>query len=156
MKGAEHLLKSLEDDLRRLHKDSKSHKRLYRRVQTFVIVLTGATTVVAGAGAILPYLRDDYVQFAVLALSATTAAVTAWLEMRRARELWQHEREMYYQLYDIQREIKFYSAQRELTPEEEKEYFERISSILGASMSRWLSIADGSQKNRSKVEGNAG
>ena len=77
-----------------------------------VIALTAITTIVAGTGLIFPE-NGKTAQFIVLSLTAITAAVTAWAEMRKARELWQHEREVYYALIDIQREMEFVAVNSE-------------------------------------------
>ena len=62
--------------------------------------------------------------------------------MRRARELWQHEREMYYALLDIQREMDFYRTYKNLGPTEIEAYFQRISPVMGASMHKWARIQE--------------
>ena len=135
------LLEMLEKDIERLDDQSRKHKRLHRRVQTAVIALTAITTVAAGAGLVLPN-SQNISQFVVLALAATTTAATAWVEMRRARELWQHEREIFWALSDIRREVNFYSAVKELSPSEVEDFFKRISSVLGSSMHRWTGILE--------------
>jgi hypothetical protein len=75
-------------------------------------------------------------------LTALTAAVTGWAEMRRARELWQHEREVYYALIDTQRGIEFVAANRELTPKDLEEFFQKIAAILGSSSQKWARIQE--------------
>ncbi len=140
MKSIEKLREILEQDIRRFDKESQKHKRLYRRAQTAVIGLTATTAVVAGAGLILPEGSGRFVQFTVLTLASFTTAVTSWLEMRRARELWQHEREVYYALKDILREVDFYDAMGAMTPEKVEAYFRQAASILGSSSQKWARI----------------
>ncbi len=98
------------------------------------------TAVVAGAGLILPEGSERFVQFTVLTLASLTTAVTSWLEMRRARELWQHEREVYYALKDVLREVDFYEAMGAMTPEKVEAYFRQAASILGSSSQKWARI----------------
>lgn len=142
------LLEVLDEDIKRFDAQSNRHKRLHRRVQTAVIALTAATTVVAGAGLVMPANSHSTVQFAVLVLAAATSAATSWAEGRRTRELWQHEREIFWALSDIRRELNFYNAWKELTPAEVEEYFKRASSVLGASMSKWTGILAKEQQKK--------
>jgi hypothetical protein len=141
MNGIDKLLEMLNEDITSHDEQSTRHKKIYRVGQATVITLTAVTTMVAGAGLIFPN-RDNVLQFSVLSLTAATTAVAAWLEMRRVRELWQHEREMYYALIDIRREINFYNAHRQLTPAEVEAYFQRVSAVLGSSMHKWARILE--------------
>src|SRR5688500_3347899 len=120
--GAAKLLEVLDGAIKRIHDDSKRHKNTYRRVQTAIIVLTATTTAVAGAGLVLEDSRN-IIQFAVLVLAAATTAVTSWGEMKRSRELWRHERQLYWSLSDIRREVDFHRHLKELTDDEVKKYF---------------------------------
>jgi hypothetical protein len=138
----ETLSQSLMKDIKRFDDESKKHKFLYRRCQTALIALTGITTVVAGAGLILPDSSGKAIQFAVLCLTASTAVITSWGEMRRARELWQHEREVYYTLIDIQREMEFVKANRELTQADLEGWFKRVAAVLGSSSQKWARIQE--------------
>ncbi|MDA1014519.1 MAG: hypothetical protein O3A00_08725 [Planctomycetota bacterium] len=73
-------------------------------------------------------------------MTAITAALTSWAEMRRARDLWQHEREVYYALIDIQREMEFVAATKELTEADLLGFFARIAAVLGSSSQKWARI----------------
>jgi len=134
------LLAVLDDAIGRLQDDSKRHKNAYRRVQTAVIILTASTTAAAGLGLVLPQRRDA-IQFAVIVLAAATTAVTAWGEMMRSRELWRHERQLFWSLSDIRREVDFYRHMKELTDDEVKKYFGQVASLLGSSVDSWSGIA---------------
>ena len=140
--GIESLRSSLDIDITRFNDESSKHKRLHRRYQRGVIILTAVTTVVAGSGLILPTESGKIVQFAVLCLTASTAAISAWSEMRRARELWQHERDIYYRLVDIKRELVFVSANRELKPQDLEDFFKKITDVLGSSTQKWSGIVE--------------
>ena len=147
MERLEKLLDILEKDIDRFNDESKKHKRIFRSAQTIVICLTAVTTVTAGAGLLITDAAGkNIIQFCVLALSATVTGLTSWNEMRRARELWQHEREIYYALVDIRRSIDFYSTNREPTDAEIDSYFERISSVLGSSAHKWGQIQSRKEK----------
>ncbi|MHC1774028.1 MAG: DUF4231 domain-containing protein [Lentimicrobium sp.] len=140
--GIASLRTSLDADITRFNDESSRHKQLHRRYQRAVIILTAVTTVVAGSGLILPTESGKVVQFAVLCLTASTAAISAWAEMRRARELWQHERDIYYRLVDIRRELIFVSANRELKPQDLEDFFKKIADVLGSSTQKWSGIVD--------------
>lgn len=103
------------------------------------MLLTALTTIVAGFG----LLRESYmreVQFAVLVLSAVATAITSWAASRRARELWQHEREVFYALTDTLRELDFRSSVKKLELTEVEELFARCNAILGSSTTKWSRI----------------
>lgn len=141
-KGLEALRSSLERDILRFDTESGKHKRLHRTYQRGIIILTAVTTVVAGSGLILPEQSGRIVQFIVLCLTATSAAISAWAGLRRARELWQHERDVYFQLLDIKRELEFVAANRELKASDLEGFFRRIGEVLGSSTTKWKSIAE--------------
>ena len=126
--AVESLRAVLKSDISRFDQESKKHKGLHRACQTAVITLTALTTVAAGIGLIRPELSGRYVEFTVLCLSATSAAVSGWAEMRRARELWRHEREVYYALLDIQREMDFVEANSGLMPADLAGFFQSMDA----------------------------
>ena len=132
----------MKQEIARFDAESTKHKHLHRRCQTLLIALTAATTIVAGTSLVLPESSGKAVQFAVLCLTAVTTAVAAWAEIRRARELWQHEREVYYALIDIRRGIEFIAANRELTPKELEDLFQKIDAVLGSSSQKWARIQE--------------
>lgn len=140
MNQIEILQKLLQNDIDRLDRESQRHKRIYRNFQTLIIALTATASIVAGSGLILPERAGKSVQFSIVCLTALSAGVTSWLEMRRARELWQHEREIYYALVDIQREVSFFGTYKNLSEADIEDYFRRASVILGSSAQKWSRI----------------
>ena len=151
MSGLESLRGSLQKDIDRFGDESTKHKWLHRRCQTAVMVVTATTSIVAGAGLILPESSGKALQFAVLCLTTGAAAVTAWAEMRRARDLWQHEREVYYALLDIQRAIEFAAANGELTRVDLEVFFQRIAAVLGSSSQKWARIQERRDVNATSI-----
>lgn len=141
MDSTNKLRELLTDDIDRFSAESSKHKRLYRKVQATLIILTAATTVAAGLGLVIQH-HESEIQFIILALSAVATATTAWSESRRARELWQHEREVYYALIDIRRELEFRSVMKALTATEIEELFIRSALVLGSSTKKWTTILD--------------
>jgi hypothetical protein len=140
MPGIEWFRETLKEEIARFDAESTKHKKLHRRCQTGLIALTAITTIVAGMSLILPESSGKAVQFAVICLTAITTAVAAWAEMRRARDLWQHEREVYYALIDIRRGMEFIAANRELTSKELEDLFTKIDAVLGSSSQKWARI----------------
>ena len=114
MSSLDKLNEELQKGISNFSEESTRHRELYRKWQTRLIVLTAGTAIIAGAGLMMPDGSDRTIQFGVLCLAAATTGIITWLEMRRVRELWQHERQTYYALVDLQREINFYSSVRTL------------------------------------------
>jgi Protein of unknown function (DUF4231) len=142
MNGLEFLRKSLEDEIDRFSVESKKHKRIYRVSQTGIIGLTFATTIAAASGLAFDHVTAKHIQFIVLCLSALTSAISAWVETRHARELWQHERQVYYALIDVRRSLEFEAANGELSRDRLEDYFQKIASILGSSGQKWALIQE--------------
>jgi hypothetical protein len=142
MSGYETLKEMLAENIKRLNDESRRHKNIHRFSQTAIIFLTALTSIVAGSSLILPDQSSKAVQFTVLFLTSVSAAVTGWVEMRRAREIWQHEREIYYSLVDIQRELQFIVTYKKLTDEELEGYFKKIASTLSSSVQKWSQIQE--------------
>ena len=142
MKALENINDILKNEIDRFDKESNKHKNIYRNTQVGIIVLMTCTTIAAGAGLVLTNMQSHMVQFVVLCLTASTTALTGWAEMRRARELWQHEREVFYALVDIRREIQFLSSHRILSDDDLVEYFQRISAVLSSSSQKWARIQE--------------
>ena len=128
-------------EIESLRNKSDEHKHLFRRIQYSIITLTAASAVVSG----LVLLKPDGVeartlQFVVLAITTLVTAVTAYGELRRSRELWQHEREVFYALKDLHRESVFFESLGELTVEKQHEIFGRAQFVLGSSTNQWVGI----------------
>ncbi|MFM7314960.1 MAG: DUF4231 domain-containing protein [Cyanobium sp.] len=130
----------LDQDIQWFDREANAHKRIYRTCATAVIALTAATTITASLGLAVDARHARTLQFIVIALTATTTGVTAWAEMRRARELWRHEREVGYALKDIRRELSYRSATSSLTRKDVDDYFARACSIIGSSSDKWSRI----------------
>lgn len=139
MEAAAHLKDMLDGEIQRFDRESARHKHLYRRSQTAVLVLTGLASVASGIGLLVPD-RAPAFQFVVLVVASAATGITAWAEMRRARELWQHEREVHYALVDLRREMAFRESLRPLSKEDCEALFGRVQQVLGSSTHTWASI----------------
>ena len=130
----------LVNDIQSFGREADKHKKVYRACASSVIVLTAATTVIASLGLALDKVYGRAIQFAVVLLTATTTAVSAWSEMRKARELWRHEREVEYALKDILRDLDYRVAAGEFSEKYLDDCFNRAASVIGSSSSKWARI----------------
>jgi uncharacterized membrane protein YbhN (UPF0104 family) len=141
MDAAAKLGELLQADIKRFDVESRGHKQIHRRTQVSLIFLTAAITVTAGLGLLFSG-HEREIQFLVLLLSAAATATTAWSESRRARDLWQHEREVYYALVDIRRELDFRSSIETLALDEIEKLYKRAAAVLGSSTAKWSRILE--------------
>jgi|SRR5215510_1334202 len=130
---------TLEDELEELidwfDAESKSHKRLFRRLRYMVFGLTACSSALAGLALAFPTIQTGTTVVIIL----TTAAIgiaTSVEGLRKPNELWIHERTTYYSLRDLQRELN-YHASEPIDPFPPDAIFERIQSILGSSRDKW-------------------
>ncbi len=152
MDGINALRETFDREIHRLDAESSRHKQLHRRQRALIIILTAATSIVAGAGLILAESSGRTIQFCVLALAAVTAALTSWAESRHARELWQHEREIHYALVDLKREMDFRAAVRGLSETDLERYFNRLTGVLGSSTRKWVAISKAATTAPARME----
>jgi hypothetical protein len=136
----------LSDEIDRFDKASSDHKNSHRLFAGGTIFLTALSTVVAGSAPLWDSTSKLPV-FLVLSLTATSTAVAGWAELRKYRELWQHEREIYYALLDIQREYEFRASLKPLTEQDSLEVFARINRVLGSSGLKWAKITSAKTKD---------
>jgi len=134
------LRQALNRDVRRFDTEATKHKLIYRSCALVVIVLSTMTTITASLGLLLDQRYGRTIQFTVVALTAITTAVSGWMEMRRARELWRHEREVGYALRDILRDLDYRSATGEFNDHYLDQCFERAREIIGTSSVNWKMI----------------
>lgn len=138
----------LDSEIEALGVESTKHKQQFRVCQTLVIGLTGASSVVA-AWALMQSEAPKGAYFAIAIITALATAISAWLEMRRSRDLWQHERPVYHALRDLRREFEFLESIGELSVEKEKEIFRRMTQTLNQSGRKWVQVV---QKREPDVE----
>ena len=139
--AAEKLRAQLLHDIGRFNDESKKHKAIHRRAEIIVIAASALTTIISGIGLALDG-RQHQIQFIILVLSTISSAVTSWAASRRARDLWQHEREVFYALKDILRELEFRLSTRPLELSELEELFRRSGAVLGSSTAKWSRILE--------------
>ena len=106
------------------------------------IALSAAASITAGLGLLLGPTQGPLLQFAVLCLTTLGTGLGAWLEMRRTRELWQHERALHHGLQDLEREMHFRAAQGEPSDAQVEAWFQRLQQLLGTGSERWAKIVE--------------
>lgn len=131
MSALDHLIDTLKADIAQYEWDSDLHKRQHRLSQRAAFVLMFFTTVMSGAGLILPSEASSGVLFGVLCLTVATTSVTAWGEMGRAREHWQQEQGVLMALQSLLKEVEFTASYKPLTSEDLQLYFKRLMDITG-------------------------
>jgi hypothetical protein len=137
-----HLLDLVAGERAHCDRQAERHRDAYRWGQTALIALSAAASLAAGLGLLLGPAQTPLLQFAVLVLTTLGTALGAWLEMRRTRELWQHERALHHGLQDLEREMHFRGAQGEPSAEQVEAWFQRLQQLLGAGSERWAKIVE--------------
>lgn len=115
--------------------ESRKHKNLYRWLRYAVFFLTGISTLLAGAAISFKEYQTTLNLLVVMA-TATVGAITSVEGLRKPAELWILERNVYYALKDLQREIEYATSITNSTVDVEK-YFERLQQILISSTEKW-------------------
>lgn len=144
-----HLLDLVAGERNHFDEQACRHRDQHRRGQTLLILLSAAASVVAGLSLLLGSQLSPLLQFLVLCLTTTGTALGAWLEMRRSRELWQHERALHHGLQDLEREMHFRAAQGEPGDEQLEQWFQRLQQLLGTGSERWARIVERSGVGKS-------
>lgn len=132
--------RQLAADIKRFDDESKTHKGIHRKSELAILTTTALTTIAAGASLLVDGAR--ILKFVVLVLSAVGTTIVSWTASRRARDLWQHERRVYYALTDLQRELEFRLALGTLSIEGLQGLFDRSAAILGSSTAKWSRIVE--------------
>lgn len=137
-----HLLDLVAGERSHFDRQAARHRDAHRRGQAGLIVLSAAASVTAGLGLLLGATLGPQLQFAVLCLTTLGTGLAAWLELRRARELWQHERALHHALQDLEREMHFRAAQGEPSDDQVEDWFQHLQQLLGAGSERWAKIVE--------------
>lgn len=136
-------LEFIEAELQRHIAGFDSSRKFYRKNHFGVIVATASlaalTTVLIGVGQMI-----DSKLCAALALvtSAATSVATAWEGFFRNREMWIHNTEVTERLRDLQADIRFArsSGDSSISPEQVAAFYQRMSEIIRAANSGWMSV----------------
>ncbi len=131
----------LERDSKRFDSESRKHKKIDRFCRTAALAIAALTTTVGGSA----MLFDDEgfkhygktVEFLVLCLTALATAINAWADIRRARELWVHDRALFHDIEDIRAELVVTRDPGTMDPEDVHKLFKRRADVLASSSRRW-------------------
>ncbi len=100
------LLSELDDKIDFFQQNSTGHKKLHRRFRYAVFVFTGVLSILAGLAIYFP-AQAGLINISMLILSTTTATLSSFESLRRADDLWIHEKTTLYALADLKRELEF-------------------------------------------------
>jgi hypothetical protein len=125
---------------------SNRHKRIYRTLRYIVFGLTGLSTVLAGAALSFKSQQECF-NIAVVLASAIAGVVTSIEGIRKALELWIHERNILYELKDLERDIN-YEASETGALKDVDTYFKRLQGVLTRSAEDWSRKVKGSGEGR--------
>jgi hypothetical protein len=142
----EFLRKELNDRMEWFEGESKRHKRIYRGLRYIVFGLTGLSTVLAGA-ALSFKAQQEWFNLAVVLATAVAGAVTSIEGIRKALELWVHERNILYELKDLERDMD-YEASESGALKDVDGYFQRLQHVLTRSTEDWSNKVKDSGKSR--------
>jgi len=134
MKGIDFLNKELDIHIERFDKESKRHKKMYRKTKYIIFTFTALSTVLAGIAVGSEQLQY-YLNICIVITTATIGIANSFDGLRKPGELWTLERNMYYSLKDLKRELMFdIERNDEVTVEK---YFDRFQTLLNAAGEKW-------------------
>lgn len=131
----------LNKEIEQFDGDSKRHKSQYRWSQTLVIVLTSASTIIS-AWALSQEPPPKSANFAIVIIGALATSISAWVEMRRSRDLWRHERLLLHALRALERRIQFKKSIGAYSNAEQEEIFRQLNDLLRDSGAKWREIGE--------------
>ncbi|OQZ02932.1 MAG: hypothetical protein B6D34_08730 [Candidatus Brocadia sp. UTAMX1] len=131
----ESLRTELKKQVERFRKESNRHKRIYRTLRYITFGLTGFSTFVASA-ALSFKGQQEWLNLAVVFATAIAGIATSIEGLRKPSELWIHERNIFYALTDLEREMN-YEASESGGLKNADDYFNRLQYILTTSTENW-------------------
>jgi len=130
-----YLVEQLAQHIKWFDNESKTHKKLYRRLRYLVFGLTACSTALAGLALANPKWQPS-INLAIIFTTAATGVATSIEGLRKAGELWIHERTVYYSLRDLERDLGFRSAEQTDSTVVE-DIYGRMQEVLGSARDRW-------------------
>jgi len=128
----------LKCHIERFGSEAKKHKRLHRELHLAVIVLTMATTILAGFGLSYPAFQHE-TQFGLIVLTASTTAVAGYAALRRAGDVWKIERTIHHRLQDLNIEMTWLRSVGKWDEDNQKRILDGLVALLGSSSEEWRS-----------------
>lgn len=134
MKGIDFLNKELDIHIERFDKESKRHKKMYRSTKYIIFVLTALSTILAGI-AVGSGQAQYYLNICIIITTAAIGVANSFDGLRKPGKLWTLERNIYYSLKDLKRELMFDLERNEEVAIEK--YFDRFQAVLNAAGEKW-------------------
>ncbi|RTE64772.1 DUF4231 domain-containing protein [Amphritea opalescens] len=136
MEQQQFLVDELDKKIEMFRHNSKSHKTLHRRLRYGSFGLTAMLSLLSGLALYLP-AYSTHLNVAILVFSGTAGILASLEGLRKADELWIHERTTYYTLCDLRRELMFQIKSQTLKAAELELFFERLQKVLNNSAEKW-------------------
>jgi hypothetical protein len=108
---------------------------LYRKLRYSLFALTACSTILAGTALGFPK-QQQVVSLIVVSANALAAVVMSIEGLRKPAELWILERNVFYALKDLNREIEYKIADG-MTDQDADMYYGRMQGILSSSLDKW-------------------
>jgi hypothetical protein len=139
----QHLRQDLDCLIKHFEKESNRHKRLYRKLRYLAFAFTGCSTIMSSLALTFKDAQSG-LNIGVVLATVAVGVLTSIEGLRRPSELWIQERNVFYALKDLKRELDFKAieASDKLNLDD---WFSRMQSILTASTEKWTSALSGSQ-----------
>ncbi|WP_417225313.1 SLATT domain-containing protein [Amphritea sp.] len=145
MEQQQFLVDELDKKIEMFRDNSQSHKALHRRLRYGSFGLTAMLSLLSGLALYLPAYAT-HLNVAILVFSGTAGILASLEGLRKADELWIHERTTYYTLCDLRRELMFQIKSQTLKASELEVFFDRLQKVLNNSAEKWSSgIVQGRQ-----------
>lgn len=132
------VLDELDRKIEMFRRNSSEHKALHRRLRYGAFALTAVLSVLSGLALYLPE-KAPALNIAILACSGIAGILASLEGLRKADELWIHERTTYYPLCDLRRELMFQIKSDTLDSEQLDAFFNRFQTVLTNSGEKWSS-----------------
>jgi len=134
----EFLKSEIETKKREFKKHSDAHKSMHRWFRAISFSLTALLSILAGWALYDPELTIK-LDISILIISALASAIATYEGLRQPDVLWTHERGIFFEISDLERELNFESINGEISEEKLYRYLRRFQEILSNSCEKWSS-----------------
>ncbi len=138
MEQQQFLIDELDQKIEMFRRNSSEHKALHRRLRYGSFGLTAMLSVFSGLALYMPNY-STHLNVAILFFSGVAGILASLEGLRKADELWIHERTIYFTLLDLKRELLFQVKSEVLDSETLNKFFNQLQAILSNSGEKWSS-----------------
>lgn len=138
MEQQQFLLDELDRKIEMFQDASQKHKTMHRRLRYGGFSLTALLSVLSGLALYYPVYSAN-LNIMILVVSAVAGVLASLEGLRKADELWIHERTIFYTLSDLKREMEFELKAGDMAPATLENFFIRLQTILVNSGDKWSS-----------------